>query len=209
MGVYNWVQSLKDKILKEIKVLKGEKGKDKVFSSKNEFDTLKEAREAFSRSKDKLFEVNQWSQMPGITSHFELFGPDGTRKQSGRVSIGDYILIRVPGPVPENWVEVISLLDQDELAEFVVSPSEMPQEGRHNEEKVSHFFRDKATSTFRVKRVETCLIAYEIGKNEIVNNEGEQAAGRDWINTLMAGGGWLGFQKLQWKNLTEYLIHLS
>ncbi|WP_162343587.1 hypothetical protein [Cyclobacterium salsum] len=79
MGLYNWVQSIKEKILKEIKVLKGEKGKNKVFSSKNEF----------------------------------------------------------------------------------------------------------------------------------VNNEGDQAAGRDWINTLMAGGGWLGFQKLQWKNLTEYLVHLT
>lgn len=25
----------------------------------------------------------------------------------------------------------------------------------------------------------------------------------------MAEGGWLGFQRIQWKNLTEYLVHHS
>ncbi len=209
MELYRLIQSIKEKFRKEINVLKGEEGKDKLFSSTNEFNTLQDAREAFRRSKEKLFDVNLWSQMPGITSEFKLFGPNGSQKTGKSVSIVDYILINLPGPVPENWVKVISLVDQEELAEFVVSPSEKPQEGNLNDEKVAHFFKEEATSTFRIKREGRLLFAYEIGKEENINNEGKEASNRDWINTLMAEGGWLGFQKIQWKNLTEYLVHLS
>lgn len=209
MGLCSLVQSIIEKIKKEFYVLKGDEAKDKVFSSKHEFKNLQDARDAFRQSKSKLFNVEQWSQMQGISSTFELYGSNGQRKSGKNTAVGDYILINLPGPLPENWVKIISLVDKEEVAEFVVRPSEKPFEQENNEEKVSHFFKDVATSTFRVERVGKCLIAFEIGKNEIVNNEGKQAGGRDWINTLMAEGGWLGFQKLQWKNLTEYLVHFS
>ncbi|MFO7823104.1 MAG: hypothetical protein R6V72_04140 [Cyclobacterium sp.] len=209
MGLYSVMQSVIKKIRQELNVLKGEESKDKVFSSKHEYKNLQDARDAFMRSKSKLFDVDQWSQMQGISSTFELYGTNGQRKSGKNIAVGDYILINLPGPLPENWVRITSLVDQEEVAEFVVSPSEKPFERENNDEKVSHFFKDDATSTFRVERVGKCLIAFEIGKNEIVNNDGEQAGGRDWINTMMAEGGWLGFQKLQWKNLTEYLVHLN
>jgi hypothetical protein len=51
------------------------------------------------------------------------------------------------------------------------------------------------------------LFAFEIGKNEGINNQGEDAGDRKLINTLIAEGGWAGFQELQWKKLTDYLVH--
>ena len=44
-------------------------------------------------------------------------------------------------------------------------------------------------------------------EDEAINNQGEEAAGRKWINTLIAAGAWLGFQKIQWEKLTDYLVH--
>ncbi|MEX2566523.1 MAG: hypothetical protein WD431_11315 [Cyclobacteriaceae bacterium] len=207
MGLSDIVQSIKEKILKEIKVLKGKNAKDKIYYSKNEFKTLQDTKEAFNRSKTKLFDVNKWSEMPGITSTFELYDGNGLGKSGKPIETGDYILINLPGPLPDNWVKVTSMVDQEEMAEFVVGPSEKPINQTDDKEKVEHFFSEEATSTFRIKRVGTILYAYEIGKDETINNEWDETGDREWINTLMTGGGWLGFQKVQWKNLTDYLVH--
>lgn len=207
MGIREAINKIKDNVLKEIQVVKGEKGKDKIYFSKNEYKSLGEAKEAFVRSRSKLFDVNQWSKMPGFSSTFELFHANGSRKLTSNVEIGDYMLINLPGPVPENWVKVTSLISQENLAEFVVSPSAQPIGKMENGEKIEHFFSEEASSTFRIKRTGKTLSAYEIGRDESINNEGKQAADREWINTLIAEGAWLGFQKIQWKNLTDYLVH--
>jgi len=44
-------------------------------------------------------------------------------------------------------------------------------------------------------------------EDEAINNQGEEAAGRKWINTLIAAGAWLGSQKIQWEKLTDYQVH--
>lgn len=125
-----------------------------------------DAREAFSRAKGKLFDVNQWSKMPGITSSFELFDSQGRRKIEKSVAVGDYILIKIPGPLPENWVEIISLTDQEDWAEFIVSPSDNPTERIYKDERVNHFFKDTATSTFRVKRKQTRFSPMKSGRTK-------------------------------------------
>ena len=65
----------------------------------------------------------------------------------------------------------------------------------------------EATSKFKVERLLGSIHAYEIGVNEAINNKGEEAGNRKSINTLVAEGGWAGFQKLQWEKLTNYLVH--
>lgn len=77
-----------------------------------------------------------------------------------------------------------------------------------NDNDTDHFFTSAATSTFKVERKKETIYAYEIGKNEFINNK-EESGGRGLINTLIAEGGWAGFQKLQWKKLTNYLVHLD
>lgn len=51
------------------------------------------------------------------------------------------------------------------------------------------------------------IIAYEIGRTQGIYNKGREAGEREIVNILIAEGGWAGFQKLQWKKLTDYLIH--
>src|SRR5690606_6189891 len=110
--------------------------------------------------------------------------------------IGYFIRIMLPAPTPENWVKVTQMREEDELAEFTVSPCRDPQE---LEEDVEHFFIKEATSTFRVELKDRTIYAYEIGKNEGVNNKDAEAGNRGLLNTLLAAGGWAAFQKIQWK----------
>ncbi|MDB5263494.1 MAG: hypothetical protein JWQ14_2777 [Adhaeribacter sp.] len=205
MGLQNIVNNVK----KEIEVLRGEDVKDKEYTNEITYPDEDQAREAFTLSKQKLFGINKWSDLPGINSTFELFDAAGNKSRATIPQVGDFIKIILPGPAPENWVQVTDLRQDDNLAEFVVHPSPAPASHTENTEEVKHFFGKEASSTFRVERQGKLLKALEIGRNERINNQGVEAGNRAVVNTIVAEGGWAGFQALQWDKLTRYLVHLQ
>ena len=101
---------------------------------------------------------------------------------------------------------VTDIKNEQELAEFTVSPSKDPTDKEKDEKEIEHFFIDGATSTFRVEMRGNELKACELGRNEGINNE-KNAGNRKLINTILAEGGWATFQKTQWKKLTDYFVH--
>lgn len=193
----------------ELGFLEGLNAKNKEFSNYREFPSEKEALMAFERSKAKLFDVNRWSELPGINSAFHLHDTEGEKLNVGKPPKGSYIYIDLPGPDPENWVQVIDILDKQDVAEFTVRPCAEPRALGEEQKEIKHFFTDKATSTFRVKRIGKTIFAYEIGKQEEINNRGEKAGNRKIINTIIAETGSIGLQKMQWDKLTNYLVHNS
>lgn len=199
MGIIDAIGS----IWKEKKVIEGKATKNKLYSSKRTFNTEEEAKEAYQEAVKKLLDVNRWSDMPGITSGFQLYDPEGTTKYAKEPELYDYLKIDLPGPLPMNWVQVIDIHLEEDSAEFTVTPSQNPRE---KQDRVRHFFSDAATSTFRVALRDKTLYAYEIGKREGINNQ-EGAGGREMINTLTAEAGWAGIQHYQWNKLTDYLVH--
>ncbi|MEX2592672.1 MAG: hypothetical protein WD426_07850 [Anditalea sp.] len=204
MGIKDWLQGLK----KEKKVVEGEAVKDKTYTSNNTFPDLLTAEKEFRRATEKLFKVNSWTKLPGISSTFQLYNPQGEKKHAGKPQHRDFIKIILPGPFPENWVMVTDIKEEDKSAEFTVSPSKNPTEKGKGQKEIEHFFIDDATSTFKVYLQDKTIYAYEVGKNEGINNqEGKEAGKRKFINTIIAEGGWAGFQKFQWKKLTDYLVH--
>lgn len=194
-------------IKKEKEVLKGEATRDVTYSSEQAFPDETAAGNEFHRSVTKLFDVDRWSDLPGITATFELYDANGRRKPAGTPAVSDHIKIMLPGPFPDNWVVVTHTNKGQNSAEFTVSPSHDPNATGEEQEEIKHFFSDGATSTFKVERVGNVLRAYEIGRNEGINNQGEEAGDRKIINTLIAEGGWLFFQKVQWKKLTDHLVN--
>ncbi|HLW21461.1 MAG TPA: hypothetical protein VKX33_14115 [Cyclobacteriaceae bacterium] len=194
------------KMQEEKEVILGDATKDKLYSSDNEFPTKEQASTEFKRSIQKLFHVNQWSDMPGITSTFELHDANGEKKPAIRPEVGDYVRIVLPGPVPENWVTVVDIKETEETAEFTVSPSINPTKRREDQDEIQHFFIPEATSTFKVQLADNRISAFEIGRNEGINNA-EDAGNRKLLNTLIAEGGWAGVQEFQWNKLTDFLVH--
>jgi hypothetical protein len=196
-----------DRIQHEAQVLRGEETKDMTYASQNTFPDEVSALEAFQRSKDKLFNVTGWSSLSRFTANFTLHDQAGNPKPGAYPQIGDYIQVVLPGPMPENWVQVIHTITDDKRVEFTVQPSSGPREKKADE--VEHFFNHKARSTFRVELDGLTITASEIGKNEEINNQQPQAGERALINTVIAEAGWLFYQEIQWKLLTDYLVHLQ
>lgn len=201
------LKDITDKIQKEIDVLKGEDTKDKLYAQENTYPDEATAAQAYERARHKLFTVNSWSDLPGINSTFEVYEQNGTLAAPGKLAIDQYIKIVLPGPVPENWVQITDIREGENEAEFTVHPSPAPHPLTDNPAEVKHFFIKEARSTFRVERRGITLKAFEIGKNEGINNQGTEAGDRAVVNTLLAEGGWAGFQAIQWDKLTSYLVH--
>ena len=193
-------------IKEEAKVLKGEKARDRQYESTRQFNDDASARVEFSRSRERLFDVNGWSKIPGIANAtFELFDGDGHPVYRQAVQEGDFIKIDLPGPLPFYWVKVVEVSDDSDSAQFTVQPTYDPTE-KDDKTVTDHFFQDQARSIFRVERSGSVIRAMEIGRDEAINNQREEAGEKGLINTLVSEGGWAALQKYQWKNLTDYLV---
>lgn len=201
------LNTIADRIQHEARVVRGEETKDLLYSSQQTFADQASAEAAFRRSIDKLLHVNGWSALSAFTADFALYDPAGVPKPEGPPQTGDSIRVTLPGPMPENWVRVTQVASDENRVEFTVQPSHDPRENQSDQ--VVHFFHEEARSTFRVERTGNTLTAYEIGRHEGINNQEPQAGNRSVINTVIAEGGWLFYQKIQWKLLTDYLVHLT
>src|SRR5688572_17430963 len=117
------LDDLLDKLKTEIKALMGEESKDKVFGSVQPFPDAGAAKAGFQEAQKRLFDVNKWSDLPGINSKFELHDKTGNPKQSQIPEVGDFMKIILPGVPVENWVQVVDVKQTENLAEFTVKPS--------------------------------------------------------------------------------------
>ncbi len=200
------LKALADKVQHEVEAVQGNATKNVSYVSQNTFADEAATDEAFARSVEKLLNVNGWSALSSFTADFLLHDQRGQPKPDGKAEVGDHVRVTLPGPTPENWVRVIDLTVREDLVEFTVQPCADP--GKANTGEVAHFFTDEARSTFRVEREGTMITASEIGQDEAINNQQPEAGDRALVNTAIAEGGWLFYQKVQWKTLTDYLVHL-
>lgn len=208
MGIKEKASKSIEEIKKEGKVLKGEASKDKVYATSRQFEDDDSALFEFARSKERLFNVNGWSDIPGIAnSTFELFNAKGEALARNHVQKDDFIKIDLPGPLPFYWVKVTDISQQSDRAEFTVQPTYDPTEA-DDKTATDHFFQAQARSIFRVERNGREISAMEIGIDEAINNNEEEAGGKGLMNTIVSEGGWAAFQKYQWKNLTDYVVGL-
>jgi hypothetical protein len=206
MELENLFDKIKNAFTHEVNAAKGEEAKNKLFLAENQFAAGEAAQQGFEEAVNRLFDVNGWSKLDGLNSTFTLHGQNGKPLPAKKPEIGDYLLIELPGLKISNWVQVTEINTGPDFAEFVVHPSEEPRKSENGKEEVKHFFTKEASSTFRVEKDGATVRAFEIGRNEVINNQGEEAGNRAALNTLIAEGGWAFFQKVQWDKITAYLV---
>ncbi|MEH6681788.1 MAG: hypothetical protein V7724_14660 [Sediminicola sp.] len=200
------IKSLLGKIKKELRVLKGKAAKNKSYTSSKTYATKEEAALHYTKSVERLFDINSWSDIEEIPAQFQLFDRSGEKKYNPDLpQINDYILIEFTGPLPINWVKICNVSIKEDSAQFTVRPSSDPLATDKKTPVTSHFFKNKSRSVFKVSLHKNTITAQEIGTDETINNRGREAGDRKLINTMIAEAGWAGFQKFQWEILTSYL----
>lgn len=171
-----------------------------------------EAVHVFKTVKDRLLDVNRWTEIAGgLMSDFFLTDEKGNlvqRKATG----GDHIRIDIPGPGTQtgggyDWVTIEEIksevLDDAEVLSMTARPSANPLTAN---EDTAHFLTQAATSTFQVKRIGRTIYAEEHGRNEVPNTDTEHTL--DNIrNTFVGWGAKVGFSYPQWKALVKGLLN--
>ncbi|TYP92471.1 hypothetical protein BC792_11673 [Sphingobacterium allocomposti] len=179
-----------------------------IFEDKR-FPSAAEAFTAFSRTRERLLDINRWHEYAGAPSaQFQLVDHKGAPVE-GKPQIGHYIQIDIPGPGSPrghgyDWVAITHMTDQptEGFVQFTVSPSPPPQDDTNE---VAHFFHQYASSTFQAEVKGDVLAVSYFGRNEQINLQNENIS--DTIRNAIIGlSAKLGFSYPQWKKLVQGLI---
>ena len=175
------------------------------------FETEGAAKAHFKKVKERFLNINEWEIFAG-TEKAEFSLRDSNGELLCRVpQEGDYLAIKVPGLHNKtgegfDWVQIEHMeaenSENSEGVYFRVRPTDNP---RTDEAATAHFFDDKATSNFLIKRMGTTVSAEVHGRNEVPNTENVSIL-QKVRNSLVAVGGMIAGSKFQWKSLTEGLI---
>jgi len=171
-----------------------------------------EAVHFFKTVKDRLLDVNRWTEIAGgAMSDFFLTDEHGNLVQRKATS-GDHIRIDIPGPGTQigggyDWVTIEEIksevLDDAEVLSITARPSVNPLTTSKD---TAHFLTQAATSTFQVKRIGNTIYAEEHGRNEVPNTDTQHTL--DNIrNTFVGWGAKVGFSYPQWKALVKGLLN--
>ncbi|SFB72590.1 hypothetical protein [Kaistella jeonii] len=179
--------------------------------SEVEFETVAEAAFHFDKVRKRLFDINSWYFFAEKTgAEFSLCDNNG-KVIFKQPIVNNYIKIKLPllyNPTGNtfDWVR-IELIEEEQFADgelvyMKLRPSEDPDK---KDGKISHFFRDNATSNVLIKRDGNKTTAEVHGRNEIPNTEHltllEKARNiAVSVNAIILGS------KFEWKTLTEALI---
>jgi hypothetical protein len=174
--------------------------------------TEEEAKAIFLQAKQRLLDINHWEDISkGISATFNLTDHFGNLK-NGAPQPGDYFKIDIPGPGPKagegyDWVKVEAIEDysapdaQQESTSILVRPSHDPR----MDEGTAHFFDNKATSSFVVKREKNIVSARIHGRNES-SNTAAKSISDNLRNAVIKVAAAAGFSAIQWKKLAKGLI---
>jgi hypothetical protein len=168
---------------------------------------------SYDTAKTILLRPFLWENLPGFKgAEFELVKADGS-DENVVMHQGDFIKINIPGPGPHSgdgfdWVTIETIeenFDQHAENSLGIKLRPCPEPGNKSSKVAAHFFKDKATSTFILKRSGKIVTAYYHGRNEIPNLKGASLFDK-LRNAFVSLGALAGLSKLQWKLLINGLF---
>lgn len=182
--------------------------------SEIKLNTETEAVAHFETVKKRFLDVNSWEFFAGEEkASFTLRDELGTLLLE-KPKVGNYFKIQIPGlhnPTGEgfDWVKIEEIKEEKtENSESIYIRVRPTSDPTKPEDKTAHFFDEKATSNFLIKREGNKISAEVHGRNEEPNTD-DLSALEKVRNFLVAVGGMIAGSKFQWKSLTEGLIKLD
>jgi hypothetical protein len=197
----------------DIPLPENKEGSEKNIETFVDATNIEEANSLFQAAKKRLLDVSRWHAICGeLSAEFELTDDKGQRVDDN-IKVGNYFKIDIPGVGSSSgkgydWVKVEEVKeesDRENDTEYVlvrVRPSGNPTTSDDN---VAHFFSNKATSNFVVKREKNVVTAAVYGRNEVPNTTTDNTI--DKVRNAVVGTTALaGMSKPQWKTLANALV---
>lgn len=195
------------KLRSVFKRVAGKKPVYSTFSSAREYVNKEAAKKAFEEMRPLFLSVNNWTKFSGAgNASFHHYDEDGN-PVNRQVKTGDLIKVVLPGPLPLYWVRIEQIRNEYRYISVKVRPYYDPVNKPLRKNITAHFFTRKTSSRFVLKRDHHLIIAEVRGKEEYINNQDPEAGGLGAVNTAVATGAWMGYQKKQWESYTSGLVN--
>ncbi|WP_316748312.1 hypothetical protein [Pedobacter gandavensis] len=195
-------------------VPKQEEGSEMDVFEKVTFKDEASAKAFYPVVRERLLEVYNWDKWCGFpTATFTLTDPFG-KEIRRQVMEGDYLKINIPGPGTTkgdgfDWVVVEWIREEQSPAGQMIAIRVRPAANPlHPDTETAHFFKDKATSTFKVYRKGMEVHAEVHGRNEVPNSESAVLI-NNVRNVLVGWMAKIGFSYPQWKSLVTGLLDIK
>jgi len=180
-----------------------------------EFQSLLEAETFYNILQERLFTINNWYKIAKLPmASFNYLDSSGL-PNTDKPKIGGYLRINIPSPgLPStdgyDYVRITNIDQTDNRKHQIVTITLSPSENPLSEEKetTQHFFKNIASSTIQIQRIDKKVFANYFGRNEVINLEVNTLP--DKIRNLIIGvGAKLGASFPQWKSLLKGLMDLD
>lgn len=175
------------------------------------FETEALSIEFFQGLKKRFLDINSWELFAGKEkAEFTLCDKKGDLSLDPP-EVGNFVRIKLPGlhnPTGDSydWVQIEMIEEEKNAAEEIcyirLRPSQNPKK---NDGKIAHFFKDKATSNFLIKREGKKVTAAVLARNEIPNTDDLNLLEKLRNNVVAFGGIVIG-SKFQWTSFTDGLL---
>ena len=166
----------------------------------------------FEKVQMRLFSVNEWHTLSDqVKVEFVLFDSE-TNKPTHELKVDNLIRIDIPGPGNHSgkgydWTKAIGIQNEPNNEEnpfvaITIKPCSAPA---NDAETVAHFYTEKSSNTFIIRRVGTCIYAEVHGRNQEENTVAVPLL--DTIrNKAVQVGASLGLGGLNWLGFTDALL---
>ncbi len=177
-----------------------------VSFAKRDFTTLEKAQTAFLRLKEKLLNLDNWSENSGLSS-YELFDENGNVRPDKTLAADSFIRIALTGSGKYDWVKVIEIYEAEDEFVIIVNPTFDPTGDNPDKTSTSHFFSAEATNNFCLLQNDKSVDFYVIGINE-KQNSGETENTLEIVRNVAVAnlGSYLGIQKSVWTKFCENFL---
>lgn len=178
-------------------------------------DSDKSAEELYQDVVIRLKTVKEWhSYSDKVKAKFVIINPD-TGVETDEFEIGYLVRIEIPGPgtVSGNgfdWTKITNIQtnkNRDDMAYFAMTlkPCSPPNA---NSDVIAHFYKEKSSNTFIIRKIGDCIYAEVHGRNETINISDVPLM--DSIRNIGINiGSKIGLGGLNWLALTEGLLNPS
>lgn len=176
--------------------------------AERKFASTSEAETAFRDLKEKLLYIKAWNTNARFM-RFSHFNQSGIEQKEVKAQISDFLCVHLTASGKNDWVEIVSINDDENEFVLTVCPSHNPTNSDSDETATSHFFTSDSNNNFCLARRDSSVSIYVIGLNEKSNIDEAETTLEAVRNAALANFGYYsGIQQSEWQSFCEnFLIY--
>lgn len=199
---------VENKIQKLLQQAATNENNSSVSNARRVFSSFEQAESAFLFYKTRIFDVDMWNEVAGLTS-YELFDENGQESENQVLRVNQFLRLSLKASGKYDWVRIAEINEDENALVISVKPTYDPTDKTSQKAKTSHFFTAESSNNFCLIKDHSAVSFYVIGLDETTNID-ETKNPLETVRNIATSnlGSYLRIQKSEWetfcKNFLDY-----